>query len=312
MGVLARAARTLVDIATAVVLVNTAFWLISVYPTDPRGVQSFVTFLIVLWVGVAGVMRSLRGVAVTSGMTPLGAAQAVVARPVSRDIAEHEAAHAVVAHAIGVVEISARMHRHDGLGASVSGHHPEGLPAADAEWQSLVVALAGQTYDHARGIHDAGSRNDMRYMLESALAIMSIGRCPTGYSGPLTIEGLCAAARNLATKILAERRELVQSVADALAAGGFFGPDQMRALLEPQAAGVAVAYPDKATAERALISSPLVDSLCGEDCLDAYVEGTVPEGYEEIVPDNDDRLPSASPVREGGVSEVGVPHTVRV
>ncbi len=52
--------------------------------------------------------------------------------------------------------------------------------------------------------------------------------------------------------------------------------------------GVAVAYPDKATAERALISSPLVDSLCEEDCLDAYVEGTVPEGYEEIVPDNDD------------------------
>lgn len=230
MGVLARAARTLVDIATAVVLVNVAFWLISVYPTDPHGVQSFVTFLVVLWVAVAGVMRSLRGVSTTAG-----AAQAVVARPVSRDIAEHEAAHAVVAHAIGVVEISARMHRHDGLGASVSGHHPEGLPAADAEWQSLVVALAGQTYDHARGIHDAGSRNDMRYMLESALAIMSIGRRPTGYSGPLTIEGLCAAARDLATKILAERRELVQSVADALAAGGFFGPGQMRALLEPQA-----------------------------------------------------------------------------
>lgn len=62
---------------------------------------------------------------------------------------------------------------------------------------------------------------------------------------------------------------------------------------------LAVRYPDNDTAQWALESSFFIDSLCQEDCLDAYVSDHVdealrertandPHGLEEVVPPGDD------------------------
>jgi len=66
---------------------------------------------------------------------------------------------------------------------------------------------------------------------------------------------------------------------------------------------LAVRYPDDAAAQWALESSFFIDSLCQEDCLDAYVSDHVdqalrddPLGLEEVVPPGDDSSIDASAV----------------
>lgn len=65
---------------------------------------------------------------------------------------------------------------------------------------------------------------------------------------------------------------------------------------------MAIRYPDAATAEWALDNSFFVDSLCQEDCLDAYTaEAVDPDlregslGLEEVVPPDDDTSMDNSP-----------------
>ena len=65
---------------------------------------------------------------------------------------------------------------------------------------------------------------------------------------------------------------------------------------------MAIRYPDAATAEWALDNSFFVDSLCQEDCLDAYTAEAIdpdlreePRGLEEVVPPDDDTSMDGSP-----------------
>ncbi len=53
-------------------------------------------------------------------------------------------------------------------------------------------------------------------------------------------------------------------------------------------AGLAIAYLNQESAEHALVKSFLVDALCQEDCLDAYVTKEPTEGYEVVIPPDDD------------------------
>lgn len=224
--------RVIAKVTTAVCAVNVAFWLSSLYPSDPVGVQIAVIVLVTLWIVVSDVARHAhRESGAASYVGPLGIARAVTVEPVSRVVAEHEAAHAVVGHVMGMEGIEAHMAPTDGLVASVQGGYPNRMPLQDSEWGALVCTVAGQVYDHAHGVRDSCSRSDMKFAVEHCLAIASIGLAPTGYAGPLAVDSLCAAARDAAARILQEHDGLVQSVAEALTAGGYFGPEQMRVLL---------------------------------------------------------------------------------
>lgn len=232
MRVLPDIVRVIAKVTTAVCAVNVAFWLVSLYPSDPQGVQIAVIALFTLWIVVSDLARHTRREPQAAAYVGLlGVAQAVTVESVSRAVAEHEAAHAVVGHAMGLEGIEARMVRGGGLVASVQGSYPSRMTVQDIEWSALVWTVAGQVHDHAHGIRDPCSRSDMKFAVEHCLAIASIGLAPTGYTGPLTVDSLCAAARDAAARILQEHDGLVQSVADALAAGGYFGPEQMRVLL---------------------------------------------------------------------------------
>lgn len=52
--------------------------------------------------------------------------------------------------------------------------------------------------------------------------------------------------------------------------------------------GLAIAYLDQESAEHALEQSFFIDALCQEDCLDAYVTQEPTDGYEVVVPPDDD------------------------
>lgn len=52
--------------------------------------------------------------------------------------------------------------------------------------------------------------------------------------------------------------------------------------------GLAIAYPDQESAEHALEKCYFIDALCQEDCLDAYVTQEPAEGYEVVIPPDDD------------------------
>ena len=53
-------------------------------------------------------------------------------------------------------------------------------------------------------------------------------------------------------------------------------------------AGLSIQYPDESAAEHALEKSFFIDALCQEDCLDAYVTQEPMDGYEVVIPPDDD------------------------
>ena len=51
---------------------------------------------------------------------------------------------------------------------------------------------------------------------------------------------------------------------------------------------MSIQYPDESAAEHALEKSFFIDGLCQEDCLDAYVTQEPMDGYEVVIPPDDD------------------------
>lgn len=118
-------------------------------------------------------------------------------------VALHEAAHAVVADALGCTVTHVTTVPRGGLAGATSYVSPiPRLEAQDVAWIAMVVALAGRAADHARGLHDSGSTTDVQRALALAASIISGGRCPRGYRGPLTTDAMIAAARDRASSIL--------------------------------------------------------------------------------------------------------------
>lgn len=147
---------------------------------------------------------------------------------VTREVAEHEGAHAVVMHALGGADIHLIVPPDGSVAAYVRSALPLGATPVDEHWISLVSRVAGHVYDLAHDIHTTVSLEDLRLCAESAFAIMSIGDRPSGYVGPLTAEALDAAAREKATAILEERQQNVLRLAGLFeGATAEIGPDQV-------------------------------------------------------------------------------------
>lgn len=130
----------------------------------------------------------------------------------------HEAAHAVTVVAMGGTVVSLDIRRSGNWGGLCLAHLPDSMPVADSLWAQMVHALAGNAIDLAGGHHDQGALSDIGCAMQAAAGIISTGRRPAGYDGPLTFDGLIGAARDLARTILAVNVEQVESIAAHLAA----------------------------------------------------------------------------------------------
>lgn len=123
--------------------------------------------------------------------------------------ARHEAAHAVVGHSLGCTVTRATIAPSGARFGFVEYTLPVPRVApGDEAWIAMVSGLAGRAADHGAGIHDGGSRSDVRDALDCAAVIVSSGHRPDGYEGPLTSDGLIAAATKRAAAILEAHQAL--------------------------------------------------------------------------------------------------------
>lgn len=132
--------------------------------------------------------------------------------------ARHEAAHAVVARALGHTVTCADIRHAGDRSGRVESVPP--LPSRGMGpdlWDELTIAMAGSALDLAEGRHHAGSRDDIQLAEATAAALISTGHTPEGADGPPgTIARATAAARARAARILTDHRDQVDILAAAL------------------------------------------------------------------------------------------------
>lgn len=133
-------------------------------------------------------------------------------------VARHEAAHAVVATALGARVIDADVTRAAGWDGHCSYTFPAATALQDLAYARIAISLAGNVIDLATGRHDTGSLDDVRSAHEMAAAVISTGHRPAGYAGPLTTDGLLEGGRVRAAHLLAAHRSTVDDLATDLAA----------------------------------------------------------------------------------------------
>ena len=132
--------------------------------------------------------------------------------------ARHEAAHAIVARALGHTVTCADIRHAGDRSGRVESVPP--LPSRGMGpdlWDELTIALAGSALDLAEGRHYAGSRDDIQMAEATAAALISTNHTPEGADGhPGTIARATAAARARAARILTDHRDQVDVLAAAL------------------------------------------------------------------------------------------------
>lgn len=139
-----------------------------------------------------------------------------------RRVARHEAAHAVVALAGGARDVRVDTHKaftHSGglWCGQFFFRRLDTLSTVEANWVILQIAHAGDLVDQEVGdVYDDRSSVDFRMALTAAAGVLSTGQRPQQHTGPLTAGALMAAARERARIVLAEHRDAVDAVADAL------------------------------------------------------------------------------------------------
>lgn len=148
--------------------------------------------------------------------------------------ARHEAAHAIVAHELGCTVTDATIKQSGDFGGRANFILPVPFPPVqDGAWILITALLAGQSTDHAHGLHDGGSRGDIAQVIELAATIISTGRTPAGYDGPLTSDALILAARARADEILAARADELASLTAELVEHRTMAGAAIRAVLGP-------------------------------------------------------------------------------
>ncbi len=176
--------------------------------------------LLTFWIRVAIPPRRRRVATGYPGCTAGAAASALVRAPgastVSIDVAGHEAAHAVVAHTLGwrVLHVSAVPQvgsdgRCDLMPDSTKS-------TVDNAWIGLCAALAGRAEDGEHTTSWPGSMQDLRDAVAHASFLVTAGRSPAAYTGPLTITDLLTGARTVVRGALDAQRAAVDAVTAAL------------------------------------------------------------------------------------------------
>lgn len=134
----------------------------------------------------------------------------------SRRRARHEAAHAVAATAMGATVLWVDIQFSGTRGGQCAIDLPASMPVVDSLWAQMVCSLSGNAIDLAAGHHDQGAQSDVHDAMQLAAGIISAGRCPAGYDGPLTFDGLLSGARERAGMILALNDRHLESIAARL------------------------------------------------------------------------------------------------
>lgn len=129
----------------------------------------------------------------------------------------HEAAHAVITHALGGTIKSADVHQQGNVGGSVEYFPP--IPSAGPAhtmWVRLQITVAGAAQDAIDGILNAGSSKDIDKALCQAVTLTAAAWTPDGYTGPLNPSDLITYAIEVDKKLLAERQHAVAAIETAL------------------------------------------------------------------------------------------------
>jgi hypothetical protein len=129
----------------------------------------------------------------------------------------HEAAHAVITHALGGTVMSVDIHETGNVGGNVESFPP--IPSAGPAhtiWVQLQIAVAGAAQDTIDGIVNYGASNDIDKALRQAVTLTAAAWTPDGYTGPLNPGDLITYAIETDKQLLAERQDAIAAIETAL------------------------------------------------------------------------------------------------
>lgn len=129
----------------------------------------------------------------------------------------HEAAHAVITHALGGTVMSANVHQQGDVGGNVEYFPP--IPSsgpAHTMWVRLQITVAGAAQDTSDGILNAGSSKDIVKALCQAVTLTTAAWTPDGYNGPLNPSDLITYAIETDKQLLEESQQAVAAIEMAL------------------------------------------------------------------------------------------------
>ena len=143
-------------------------------------------------------------------------------RELSEDISitqrrRHEAAHAIITHALGGTVMSADIHQKSDAGGSVEYLPP--IPSISPEhtmWTRLQIAVAGAAQDITDGNLNYGSSTDINKAQYQATMLTAAAWTPNGYTGPLNPSDLIAYAIETDKKLLTEHQDAIAAIEKAL------------------------------------------------------------------------------------------------
>lgn len=129
----------------------------------------------------------------------------------------HEAAHAVITHALGGTVMFADVHWKGNVGGNVEYFPP--VPSdgpAHTMWVRLQINVAGAAQDTIDGILNYGSSPDIGRAQYQATMLTAAAWTPNGYTGPLNPDDLITHAIETNKKLLAERQDAIAAIEKAL------------------------------------------------------------------------------------------------
>lgn len=129
----------------------------------------------------------------------------------------HEAAHAVITHALGGTVMSADIHWKGHVGGSVEYFPP--IPSAGPAhtmWVRLQIAVAGAAQDTIDGIVNSGANADIDKALCQAVTLTAAAWTPDGYNGAPSPSDLIAYAIETDKQFLAKRQDAIAAIEKAL------------------------------------------------------------------------------------------------
>ena len=143
-------------------------------------------------------------------------------RELSEDVSitqrrRHEAAHAVITHALGGTVMAVDIHEIGHVGGNVESFPP--IPSAGPAhtmWTRLLIAVAGAAQDTLDGILNAGSSTDIDKAQYQATMLTAAAWTPNGYTGPLNPADLITYAIETDKKLLEEHQDAVAAIEKAL------------------------------------------------------------------------------------------------
>lgn len=129
----------------------------------------------------------------------------------------HEAAHAVITHALEGTVMSVDIHWKGHVGGSVEAVPPIPSPGpAHTIWVQLQITVAGAAQDTIDGILNYGSSSDIDKALRQAVTLTTAAWTPNGYTGAPNPGDLITHAIETDKQILAERQDAITAIETAL------------------------------------------------------------------------------------------------